>query len=368
MRDAVESRVIRVERGLGLFGVELRKARLLAELAEQRQQQFLQAPRPSAACSATLHVTARDACSNALLSGVALTATGPGTTVTGTTNGSGVADLVVNAAGSWSVQGVKSGYTTGSVGATAACGSTTNVSLPLTVTGQVTSRTIHVVSCTVNLPGATVDLILSGVTVATGTTNASGLVTFSGLAAGTYTARAAKARLVTTTSAPFAVTCSTTTPTILIGPSPATGYACLVPGGCADPAPTTLYLTDPVFGGPITLTYNGSAWVGCQDFTLAGVGSTPGCVSGTRTTAVKYSLDSAAGVLTISLASCTSGASVLMKEQTCAAFTVGATFTGSSTTTTACLPRALTVHYNANANTTWAAYYGTGARDFTISE
>lgn len=60
--------------------------------------------------------------------------------------------------------------------------------------------------------------------------------------------------------------------------TPATGYVCF--RNCAYPVATTLHLTDPVYGGPVTLTWNpsffgGGAWVGTQAVSYAGGGGCP---------------------------------------------------------------------------------------------
>lgn len=89
----------------------------------------------SCVCTATLTVTATNCAGGAAISGASVSASMTGqSTVTGTTNGSGVAVLTVPAAGTWAVQASKSAFTTASTTAAATCGANTNVSLCLTAT------------------------------------------------------------------------------------------------------------------------------------------------------------------------------------------------------------------------------------------
>lgn len=98
--------------------------------------------------------------------------------------------------------------------------------------------TITVKGCGgVGYPGVTVTVVDSGGGTVSGTTNGSGIVTFTGLATGTATATstAPNARWVNTSVIKTLVAGANTSN---LSMSSATGYICL---GCLDPASTTLY-------------------------------------------------------------------------------------------------------------------------------
>jgi hypothetical protein len=135
------------------------------------------------------------------------------------------------------------------------------------------------------LAGALVEIIVGGVTVASGTTDASGHVGIE-LAGGTYDLRVSKTRFDDYEASDVDLTCQNLAdddPSISYytvymagdgGSNPslvASGYHCLeldFPYFCADPAPDTLYLTDswqvPRAPGvyPIALTYAAGFWTG----------------------------------------------------------------------------------------------------------
>lgn len=134
------------------------------------------------------------------------------------------------------------------------------------------------------LPGVQVAVTQSGTSLGTFTTDSAGYTGHIPLAApfvsGTFGVVLTHPRWVTRTiNNTSLVACRTSggANTFLLT-TPATGYVCF--RNCAHPVATTLYLTDPVWGGPVTLTWNpsyfgGGAWVGTQAVSYAGGGGCP---------------------------------------------------------------------------------------------
>lgn len=107
-----------------------------------------------AGCSAIFHVTVIDQ-AYAPLAGATVVATKTGsTTVSGTSDGSGLVDLTVGAAGTWTITGTKTGYSGRIVSANAVCGDTTNVTLQLIATTLMCGCDVpQVLAMTNNNPG-----------------------------------------------------------------------------------------------------------------------------------------------------------------------------------------------------------------------
>jgi hypothetical protein len=198
-------------------------------------------------CTATIVVSVVDACSGAALNNTTLKASRPGQAdiiiPTGAATG---ATFHVPTIGGWTITGTRTTYTTSSIDvAIGTCGQTVNVLLKLTVAGQVTGRNFNVKGCgNLNVPNVTIDLYKSGVFVTTKTTDGAGNADFTGLSAGAYTAQVSKDRFVSTSSS-FSLACGShlTTNVVLTA---ATGWRCNT--ACADPLPSTVYVTDPVLG------------------------------------------------------------------------------------------------------------------------
>lgn len=88
----------------------------------------------AAPCTPATRTATIQGCNSGTLTGATVTATGPGTTVSGTTNSSGQVTLSLDAAGTWTFSASKSGFTSGSTfvfGVT--CGSSGSLS-PLALT------------------------------------------------------------------------------------------------------------------------------------------------------------------------------------------------------------------------------------------
>jgi hypothetical protein len=230
------------------------------------------------------------------------------------------------------------------------------------------------------MAGVTVNFTTTG-SSASGTSDASGNVTFSSLAAATYTreAVAPDARFVTA-SASAAVTCGTTA-TLPITLGIAAGFTCgdSLSGSPCSPRPVanTLFLTDPVLGS-VTLTFSGGAWGGTLSVTRSNVRDV-GCGSpASRNVVVKYSLVSTGPVvggkntqwqLTIDLGYCLSGGvKFLIRDD----LSGGNNDEVSGTTTSGGCPEtgAVTVALNfaGAAVNVLQSIYGSGTQNFTFSE
>jgi len=129
-----------------------------------------------------------------------------------------------------------------------------------------------------NIPGVLVTLTGPGGYSASGTTDASGNVTFSivGYPAGTYSYSAALAPYTTATGTKVA-TCSSNSTTNITLAVPS-GYFCC--GPCNVPLPTTINATSP-FGTSMTMTRSGSGWVGTTTETVPVLGLAGACTQTT---------------------------------------------------------------------------------------
>ncbi len=134
------------------------------------------------------------------------------------------------------------------------------------------------------LPGATVVLKLGGTTLATQTTNGSGVTVFTGLSPGTYTVTYSASRF--TTVGPINVTIDGICTAMTAGTtlSPSGGYGCCV--GCVYPYPSTVFIT--TSAGTVTGTLSAGRWNATQ-------GVTVNCGNGAGLTTLSYSLGCSAG-------------------------------------------------------------------------
>lgn len=149
--------------------------------------------------------------------------------------------------------------------------------------------TITVLGCTGSgYAGVTVTVVHGGGTVS-GTTNGSGVVTFTGLSTGsaTATATAPSARFVNSS---ITRTLSAGVRSDSFSLSVASGYACC---GCADPIATTLYGTDS--NGTWTFNWTGAGWITCYTATDSTTGADLSCVPTTVTYSRQYTITCAAG-------------------------------------------------------------------------
>jgi hypothetical protein len=239
----------------------------------------------------TIEVTVRLCSTNALISGAVVTIKDSlGATVgSGTTGAPGIVTIPITAAGTYTVEVVKTGQETVKMTVVATC--TTNAVTALM--GRL--LTVTVKGCnSFNYPGATVTATLSGVSTV-GTTNGSGQVILSLQATGTYSLSVTEptGRFATFTTTVSVTTCTTTTTVNLLV---ATGYHCQdweSAGGtgnrdCLLPLADTLFLTDSVYGGPTTLTWNtgSSAWLGSKLVTYPACG----LCTHTGTATLRYAL------------------------------------------------------------------------------
>lgn len=242
-------------------------------------------------CTGSIDVTVRD-CSNVVISGAVVTVKDSlGATVgSGTTGAPGTVSVSITAAGTYTVVVAKTGQATATVSVTATC--TANaVTVQL---GRVFSVRVFT-QCSLNLPGLTVTATLGGVSYS-GITNGIGQVLIPVQANGTYTIT------ITGQHARFAAySASVSMPSctqVIHNPvlPAATGYAvfCGLAVGevsgqqCLIPVPTTLNLTDSVYGA-CALTFNSlsGTWDGTKSVSYAGCAS-PSCPA--KTVDVTYSL------------------------------------------------------------------------------
>lgn len=212
-------------------------------------------------CTATLCVTACP--TGAPLGGSTVTVNGTGYT-TSAQGGCVLFPIAANTA--YPVQVTAAGYQTWSGSLSFTCGETLTIPLQPT-TAQATISIPVQGCCAVMAPGCTVNLSDGQIT----TTDSTGTASFWVGKSGTYTFTVAKSRWATYTgTVTVQVDCTTAQASpAVVALTPASGYVC--GAGCpgtkpadklADPVPTTLHLTDSVYGA-CTLTWNGSnAWVG----------------------------------------------------------------------------------------------------------
>ncbi len=214
-------------------------------------------------CSVTICVKN---CSGAAISGVtvSISSTPP---VNGTTGGGGCVALDVTTAGTYAISFSASGYVPFNTSVAFSCNNTFN--FVLVATGSPTATFNVTGCCNLALPGAT--LTIDGGTY---TTDASGNVVLGIAAAGSYPWTVSKARFSNATGTLVVSTACGTGTGGGAALTEATGYHCgcntSTPDAVArpDPLPTTLHLTDSVYG-TTTLTYSGGAggWVGTLSVT-----------------------------------------------------------------------------------------------------
>jgi hypothetical protein len=137
---------------------------------------------------------------------------------------------------------------------------------------------------------STVVISQGGSTVASGSTDSTGKFCAS-LPVGTYDATATASRFTyTAITAKVLAACGTTASFLSTVVS---GYLCAntptdLGMTCNEPFATTLYLTDSVFGGPVTMIYdpsgaNGAGWYGSQAITAPDCTAAAGCAGGPAT-------------------------------------------------------------------------------------
>jgi hypothetical protein len=232
------------------------------------------------------------------------------------------------------------------------------------------------------MAGIAVNFTGAGGGSASGVTDGSGNVTFSGLAADTYTRTAvAPAARFVTTSASAAVTCGTTA-TLPIAFTIASGFTCGDPsfGSPCSPRPVanTLFLTDPILGS-VTLTFSGSSWSGTLTVSRSSVRDSACSNAATRNVTITYGLTpvgpSVGGhlsqwQLTIDLPYCLSGGVKFLIVA--GAVTSAGTDEVSGTTTSGGCPEtgAVTValSFASAAANVLQSIYGSGTQSFTFSE
>ena len=210
-------------------------------------------------CTGTICFTVKQCDTTTSVAGATVTISLLGVDVaTGTTDASGQCCIGITSAATYDYTVVKTGYET-KTGTVAATCTTNNVTLTYGA-----SLCVTVAGCnSILLANATVTVKSGGATVGTATTNSSGLGCVQLLAStGSYSVEVSKSRFATNTST-RTITCGSAFSVTL---SVAAGYACDY-GICADPHPTTLYLTTPA-GTSVTLTHSGVAWNGTDTRTI----------------------------------------------------------------------------------------------------
>jgi hypothetical protein len=204
----------------------------------------------------TAHICVTGCPSGTEVVGATVTVKDGGTTV-GSCNtidvggGQACCAVIINIAGTYEVDVSAAGYKPYNGTQSLTCGGTVTIKLqpstaPASVSFSVTG------CCSQPLPGATITLS-DGQSC---TTDASGACNFWIGKAGTYTYTISKTRFADATGSVSVPDCGTTTISIGKTLSPASGYVC--GGGGADPIPTTLHLSDSVYGACI-LNYSVTA-------------------------------------------------------------------------------------------------------------
>ena len=250
-------------------------------------------------CTGTICFTLKQCDTTTAVIGALITLKLSGTTIgTCTTNGSGQCCIAITSAATYdyTISGAGLETKTGTVAATC---TTNNVTLTFGA-----SLCVTVLGCnSAVLPNATLTVKSGGTTVATATSNSSGVACVHLLAStGSYSVEVSKSRFGTNTST-RTITCGTTFGVTL---SAGTGYQCDI---CVDPISETLYLTTPI-STSVTLTYDSGTgiWTGTETrtitnawdcssagFTTESITFTWGYVSGTLS--YTYYLCFAGGVL-----------------------------------------------------------------------
>jgi len=192
-------------------------------------------------------------------------------------------------AGSYQVTVSESGYYPYSNTLSLSCGGTTTVKL-LPTSGNPSIKFTVTGCCSQPLPNALVTI--AG---ATYTTDSSGQVMLGLTDAGTYTWSVSKARFVTQTGSFTITACDAGGKSLDVLLLAASGYVCGIavepqfPYALADPIPTTLNLTDSVYGST-TITYN--AGTHSYSGTLAVAATPVKCGCPTSATVITYTLQS----------------------------------------------------------------------------
>lgn len=244
---------------------------------------------PCCGCPTTICVTGCP--SGAAVVGASVTIKSGGTTVaTGTTDATGCVTLDCGHAGSYEVVVSAAGYRGFDGTLSLSCEGTKSIKLQAGTSAASITVTVHG-CCSAVLPGALVTLS-DGQSCTTGS---GGTCTFNEANAGTYTYTITADRFVTYTGSVTISGCATTTTNVSVTLSPATGYVCGVVDasghGSPYPVPTTLHLTDSVYGST-TLTWNGtSAWTGTLAASFAG-----GCGCPSASFTISYTLSSCGGL------------------------------------------------------------------------
>jgi hypothetical protein len=135
-------------------------------------------------------------------------------------------------------------------------------SYPNPCIGSGNSLSFQLLGCPTNspVPGASVDFILGGATIFSGTTDGSGSVSVSGAAPGSYTISWTYGSLSGSTSATISGACSSASRSAnLVTVAGASNYGCCSFGtGCLLPLPKTLFITDSNGTTALSLTSLGS--------------------------------------------------------------------------------------------------------------
>lgn len=185
-----------------------------------------------------------------------------GDPVSGTTPSSGCIELDIGSSGSCQVEITADGYQPYDGTLELDCDNTYGFTL---VPDTVDASVLFTVTgcCSAPLPGATVTLSDGQ----SGVTNSSGQVSFFEGIAGAYDYTIAKSRWETYSGSFTIESCQNFTTPVPVTMTPASGYVCglMASDGSpiADPIPTTLPLTDSVYGGTsITYDADSTAWIG----------------------------------------------------------------------------------------------------------
>jgi hypothetical protein len=219
-------------------------------------------------CKLCVHAT--DYCNGAGLAGT-FTVKRSGSTVgtcttlsTGLSTGQCCVDLPGSATYDWTFVPTLSGYVNQSGSVAVGCPTTVTLTIRMfkatfvNVTGTVIGCLNASTGANVGVPGATVTLPGFGST----TTGGSGTFTFTNVPPGTYagTVTDALGRYLTGNFSLTLDGCHTPAP-VLVGLSPASGFACIGWSNCAYPWKTTLHLMDAAYGAT-TLIYNPAIPIG----------------------------------------------------------------------------------------------------------
>jgi hypothetical protein len=197
-----------------------------------------------------------------------------------TTDASGCCSVAIGTAGTYEVIIAATGYKTYDGSKSIGCGDTVAVKLQPS-TALATVKFTVTGCCSAPLEGATVTIDGQAAT-----TDASGNASFWIGAAGTYPYTVSKARFNDSTGSVTIADCPTTTASIAVAMTAAGGYQCS--GYYADPLPTTITLTDSLWGS-CALTYTAgppAQWTGV----LTGASFAGACGCPAATFGLRYTL------------------------------------------------------------------------------